>query len=66
MLSKNANTGLSIERRMQVFAALVEAQDGKMSVADSRKATAERFGLTEQEVRKIEAEGLDGQWPPLG
>jgi hypothetical protein len=37
-----------------------------LSVSSSRRATAERFGLTEQEVRKIEAEGLDGECPPLG
>jgi hypothetical protein len=66
MPQQNANNTLPIERRMQVFAALVEAQDGNMSVAASRKATAERFGLTEQQVRWIEAEGLERQWPPLG
>lgn len=65
MLSKNVNNNQSIEQRMQVFAALVEAQDSKMSVPASRKAVAERFGLTEQQVRKIEQEGLDGEWPPL-
>ena len=26
---------------------------------------AERFGVSEQQVREIEREGLDGQWPPL-
>jgi hypothetical protein len=57
---------LSLEQRMAVFLALVEAQDGKMTVPQSRKATAERFGLSEQQVRRIEREGLDGDWPPLG
>jgi hypothetical protein len=66
MLSKNVNNGLSIERRMQVFAALVDAQDAKLSVPASRKAMAERFGLTERQVRTIEQEGLDGEWTPLG
>jgi hypothetical protein len=65
MSQQTANGGLSIEQRMQVFFALVEAQDNNMSVPASRKATAERFGLTEQQVRKIEQEGLDGEWPPL-
>jgi hypothetical protein len=51
---------------MEVFAALVEAQDGNMTVAQSRKVTAERFALSEQQVRRIEQEGLDGGWPPLG
>jgi hypothetical protein len=66
MHSQNANDTLPIEQRMLVFAALVKAQDAKLSVSSSRKATAERFGLSEQQVRKIEQEGLDGEWPPLG
>jgi hypothetical protein len=66
MPGQDANKALSVEQRMQVFAALVEAQDTAMSVPASRKATAERFGLSEQQVRIIEQEGLDGEWPPLG
>jgi hypothetical protein len=53
-------------RRREVFAALVEAQDGQMSVAASRRAVAERFGLSEAEVLRVEREGIAGQWPPLG
>jgi hypothetical protein len=50
---------------MELFLALVEAQDGQMSVAQSRTAVADRFGVSEQQVRQIEREGLDGNWPPL-
>ena len=57
---------IPLERRREVFLTLVEAQDGGLSVSASRKATAERFGLNEQQVRRIEQEGLDGEWPPLG
>jgi hypothetical protein len=57
---------LAVEERMQLFLALVEAQDGHMTVAQSRKAVAGRFGVTEEQVRCIEREGLDGNWPPLG
>ncbi len=56
---------LSQEERMQVFLALVEAQDGEMTVAQSRQAVAGRFGVTEQQVRQVEREVLDGNWPPL-
>jgi len=52
-------------RRKEVFLALVEAQDGGAAPAESRKVIAERFGLTEQDVRHIEREGLDKEWPPL-
>jgi hypothetical protein len=53
------------EQRMELFLALVEAQDGEMTVVQSRKAVAERFGVSEIQVRKIEREGLDANWPPL-
>src|SRR5262245_38676433 len=49
---------------MGLFRALVEAQDGRMPVAQSRQAMAERFGVSEQTVRQVEREGLDGNCPP--
>jgi hypothetical protein len=52
-------------RRKDVFQALVEAQDRGMSPAESRKSVRERFGVSEDQVRKIEQEGLDKEWPPL-
>ena len=61
-----ADWRLSQAERMEVFLALVEAQDLGMTVAQSRKAVAERFGIEEEQVRRIEREGLDGNWPPLG
>jgi len=51
--------------RKEIFLALVEAQDQEMSVAESRKAIAERFGITEKQVVLIEREGLDNEWQPL-
>lgn len=51
--------------RKEIFLALVEAQDQHMSVARSRQIIAERFNITEGQVRAIEEEGLDQQWPPL-
>jgi hypothetical protein len=53
------------ERRKEIFLALVEAQDQAMPVDVSRKAVAERFGVSEGQVRRIEREGLDSDWPPL-
>ncbi len=52
-------------QRKEIFLALVEAQDQEMPVAESRKAIAERFGITEDQVAVIEREGLDNEWPPL-
>ena len=53
------------DRRRAVFLAVVEAQDGGATVAASRDAVAERFGMTVPQVRAIEREGLDAGWPPL-
>jgi hypothetical protein len=52
-------------RRKEIFLALVDAQDHGMSPAESRKVVAERFGVSEGQVRQIEREGLDNGWPPL-
>jgi len=65
MPRQQVNKSLSVEERMQVFRALVEAQDGGMAVAKSKTAVAEQFSLSEQQVRRIEQEGLDSQWAPL-
>jgi len=56
---------LSQAERMEVFLALVQAQDRAMTVAQSREAVAKQFGVSERQVRRIEREGLDGDWPPL-
>jgi hypothetical protein len=61
-----ADKTLSMAERMKVFQALVDAQDRGMPVAQSRKTIAERFGIGEEQVRRIEQEGLEGNWPPLG
>ncbi len=52
-------------RRMEIFQALVETQDQEVGVARSRQLVADRFGVSETQVRQIEQEGLDREWPPL-
>jgi hypothetical protein len=53
------------DRRREIFAALVVAQDQGVPVARSRAQVADRFGLTREAVAAIEREGLDNDWPPL-
>ena len=60
-----AERNLHEQRRKEIFLALVDAQDHEMSVMQSRKLVAERFGVTEGQVLHIEREGLDNHWPPL-
>ena len=51
---------LAEARRKEIFLALVDAQDHAMTVPQSRRAVAERFGLSESQVRQIEREGQCG------
>jgi hypothetical protein len=51
--------------RKEIFSALVEAQDQEMPVIESRREIARRFGISDEELRAIEREGLDNDWPPL-
>jgi len=56
---------LTEERRKEIFQALVEAQDNEMTVAQSKKAVAGQFEISDRQLRQIEQEGLDKEWPPL-
>jgi hypothetical protein len=65
MFSQKTDEMLSEARRKEIFLALVEVQDQEVGVVRSRQVVAQRFGVTEQQVRQIEQEGLDHEWPPL-
>jgi len=65
MPERSAGEHLPEERRKEIFLELVDAQDHEMTVSQSRKAVAQRFGVSENQVRQIEREGLDNNWPPL-
>ena len=65
MISQDSEDNLPEERRREIFLALVDAQDHEMTVSQSRQEIASRFGVSEGQVRKIEREGLDNNWPPL-
>jgi transposase-like protein len=66
MARQVAYKNFSPTERKEIFLALVEAQDGHMSVVQSRKEIAERFGISDRQLRRIEQEGVDSDWPPLG
>lgn len=67
MAHSKAEENLPEPRRKEIFQALVEAQDQnpEMSVAQSRKLIADRFGVNDGQIRQIEREGIEHQWPPL-
>lgn len=54
-----------LAQRRCVFAALVSVQDEVGNVAASYDIVCERFGITREELRAIEDEGLAQSWPPL-
>ena len=66
MPEHDTENSLPEPRRKEIFLALVEAQDQQMTVAQSRKTIAKRFNVTESQIRDIEREGIDNDWPPLG
>lgn len=61
----NGEEQIAEDHRREIFLALVDAQDHELGVFQSRKLIATRFGISEGEIRRIEREGLDRQWPPL-
>jgi hypothetical protein len=65
MPKSELSQSLSESQRQEIFLALVTAQDEGMSVPQSRQSIAEQFHLEEKDVRSIEQEGLECQWPPL-
>jgi hypothetical protein len=57
---------LTLQQRREIFSALVATQDqGIMSVPDSRQHVIKQFKITDVQLRQIEEEGLDKEWPPL-
>jgi hypothetical protein len=65
-MAREPEEDLTEERRRAIFLALVEAQDlHEFSVPESRKVIADRFSISEDQVKQIEREGLDELWPPL-
>lgn len=56
---------LTVDRRRAIFLAVVTAQDGGMTVGASRAEVARKFEVSEAQVKEIEREGLEHEWPPL-
>jgi hypothetical protein len=60
-MSKRLNTA----QRKEIFLSLVETQDNVNNVRKSYDVVTERFDISEDQLREIEEEGLDNEWPPL-
>jgi hypothetical protein len=60
-----ASKRLTLQQRREIFHALVMTQDVVPNVPRSRQIITEKFDITEAQLRQIEEEGLEKEWPPL-
>src|SRR5438105_15954131 len=56
---------LTLQQRQEIFHELVLTQDAVMNVPRSRQIITEKHDISEQQLKAIEDEGLDNEWPPL-
>jgi len=57
---------LTLQQRQDIFLALVTTQDmGVMTVSQSREHVTKQFEIGDAQLRQIEEEGLENEWPPL-
>jgi len=56
---------LTMEQRKEIFHALVATQDAEHNVRKSYDMVTERYAITAAQLRQIEDEGVDKEWPPL-
>ncbi len=61
-----AGKRLTVQQRREIFEDLVFTQDElPLNVRKSYEIVTEKYAITEYQLRQIENEGLEKQWPPL-
>jgi hypothetical protein len=57
---------LTLQQRREIFLSLVNTQDQNiMSVSESRQSIIKQYKITDVQLKQIEEEGSDKDWPPL-
>jgi hypothetical protein len=56
---------LTMDQRKEIFHTLVATQDAEHNVRKSYDVVTERYAITAAQLRQIEDEGVDKEWPPL-
>ncbi len=57
---------MTLKQRQNIFKSLVDLQDRhQMTVHDTITQVSEQYGITELQLRKIQDEGIEAEWPPL-
>lgn len=61
-----ASKRLTVKQKQEIFKALVDLQDTRtVSIGESIQQVCERFKITENQLEKIQEEGIAREWPPL-
>jgi hypothetical protein len=61
-----ASKRLTVKQKKEIFKALVDLQDARtMPVGDSIDEVCRKFKITENQLEKIQEEGIAREWPPL-
>jgi hypothetical protein len=56
---------LTLQQRRDIFKELVASQDQGNSVRKSYQEITEKFEISDAQLKQIEEEGLEREWPPL-
>ena len=57
---------LTLTQRKDIFKALVACQDQNiMTVSQSRQHIQDEFDISDEQLKLIEEEGVEKEWPPL-
>jgi hypothetical protein len=56
---------LTVDQRREIFFDLVTTQDVVHDVPRSRQLVTKKYSITEAQLRQIEDEGIEREWPPL-
>jgi hypothetical protein len=56
---------LTTQQKQEIFQDLVLTQDMVSDVPRSRQMMTEKHDISEEQLRSIEEEGLENEWPPL-
>jgi hypothetical protein len=56
---------LSTEEKKEIFSHLVATQDAVANVRKSYEMVTEQFSISEEQLKAIEDEGVENEWPPL-
>jgi hypothetical protein len=57
---------LTVQQKKEIFRTLVNTQDlGLMSVTESLQHVAQQYQITDAQIRQLQDEGIEKEWPPL-